>query len=54
MRQRRIALDAFQLVGDNPFHVGFDPIVVFLYHLFHAVVALLVREISNYGNLFIG
>lgn len=54
MRQRRIALDAFQLVSDNLFHVGFDPIVVFLYHLFHAVVALLVREIGNDGNLLVG
>ena len=54
MRQRRIVLDAFQLVGDNPFHVGLDPIVVLLNLLFHAVVALLVREIGNDGYGFVG
>ena len=43
MRQCRIVLDAFQLVGDNLFHVGLNPVVVLLNLLLHAVVAWKTR-----------
>ena len=54
MRQRRIVLYALQFVGDNLPHVGFDPVVVLLYLLFHAVLAVLVREIGNNGYRLVG
>src|SRR5699024_7509865 len=54
MRQRRIVLYALQLVGDNLPHVGFDTVVVLLYLLLHAVLTVLVCEISNNGYRLVG
>lgn len=54
MRQCRIVLDAFQLVGDNLFHVGLNPVVVLLNLLLHAVVALFVGEVGNNGDFLVG
>ena len=54
MRQCRIVLYALQLVGDNLSHVGFDTVVVLLYHLFHAVLSVLIREIGNDGYRLVG
>ena len=54
MRQRRIALDALQLVCDDLPHVGLDPVVVLLNLLLHAVVALLVRKVGYDGNFLVG
>lgn len=53
MCQCRIVLDALQLVRDNLPHVGFDAVIILLNLLFHPVVALLVGEIGNDGNLFV-
>ena len=53
MRQRRIALDALQLVCDDLTHVGLDPIVVLLNLLLHAVIARLVGKVGYEGNLLI-
>lgn len=47
MRQRRIVLYALQFVSDNLFHVRLNPVVVLLYHLFHTILSILVREIGN-------
>ena len=47
MRQYRVILYVLQLVGDNLFHFGFDTVVVLLYHLLHAVIAVLVPEVGN-------
>lgn len=54
MRQCRIVLYSLQFVGDNLPYVGFDTVVVLLYHLFHAVLSVLVREIGNDGYGLVG
>ena len=54
MRQRRIVLYALQFAGDNLPHVGFDTVVVLLYLLLHAILAVLVREIGNNGYRLVG
>ncbi len=45
-------LYALQLIGDNLFHFRLDAVVVLLYHLFHAVVPVLVPEIGIDRNKF--
>ena len=52
MRQCRVILYALQLIGDNLFHFRLDAVVVLLYHLFHAVVPVLVPEIGIDRNKF--
>lgn len=47
LTQHRIVLDSFQLLGDNLARFGLDTFVVFLHDLFHAVVAVLVRKVSD-------
>ena len=54
MRQGRIVLYALQFIGYDLPHIGFDPVVVLLYHFFHAVLAVLVREIGNDGYGLVG
>ena len=50
MLQCRVILYALQLIGDNLFLFRLDAVVVLLYHLFHAVIAVLVPEIGNDRN----
>lgn len=54
MFQIFVTRDAFQLVGDNLFHLLLDTPVIRLHCFLHAVFAILVREVSNYGYRLVG
>ena len=49
-----IARDALQFLLHNLLHLFLDASVVRLHRLLHAVVAVLVREIGNDGDFFVG
>ena len=50
MAQVLVTRDALQLVGDNPFHLFLDAVIVFLHLFLHTVIAVLVSKIRNDGN----
>lgn len=54
MLQVVIACDALQFILHNLLHLLLDAPVICLHHFLHAVVAVLVREVSNDGYLLVG
>ena len=54
MLQVVIACDALQFILHNLLHLFLDAPVVRLHRFLHAVVAVLVREVSNDGYLLVG
>ncbi len=54
MLQVVIACDALQFILHNLLHLFLDTPVVRLHRFFHAVVAVLVREIGNDRNFLVG
>ena len=54
MLQVVIACDALQFIQHNLLHLFLDALVVRLYCFLHTVVAVLVREIGNDRNSFVG
>jgi len=54
MLQVVIARDALQFIQHNLLHLFLDALVVRLYCFLHTVVAVLVREIGNDRNSFVG
>lgn len=54
MRQFRIVGDTFQFVSDNLFDLRLNAVVVFLYLLLHAVVAVRIGEVRDDGDFLVG